>query len=185
MKVYELIITFTLFVQIMVSQIQDKKLYEFLYGKWYVKYYYILTIGNTEFKYDEKKEYEDIIEKCLSSQFIIDSTRIENCCNKCEFLKCYFPFNKEITITEIPIIEVQSNEMRLHPGDELEDKVIGRTFIELLDNNFKSNKIKIIETACRTFSESNIIIFIVSENKIGLYTGEELFVLVKKRIKNR
>lgn len=180
--VIKVIIISVAYSQVSKSQLISKYRYEALYGKWYVENYYLLTVGNTNLNHTEKKELENEIKKCKKSNFIIDSVRIENCSNECGFLNCFLPFDN-VKFADISIVKEETYEMKKYPGNEIEFGVVGKTFIKLMDKNFNADKITIIETSCKSVTDDYVIIFILSDKKIALYTGEDLIVLVKKFIK--
>lgn len=149
-----------------------------LYGKWNVSNWIVLnTTAQTN---DEKKDFEKQKKKCLKSIFIIDSVTIKNNCNVCEFVLCSRPFDSTTKINELPIIEDNENTKR-YPGNEIEENnFVGNTFIRLLDKSYNKKKIAMVKTNCSTESANNIQILIISKNKIGLYSGEDLIILIKK-----
>lgn len=168
-------------VNITRAQNQKENGFEFLYGKWYVSDWRILNI--TSQTNDEKSLFEKQKRKCLKSFFIIDFSTFKNSCNECEFTACLLPFNDSARITELPIVEgVES--MKRYPGNEIEEnKIVGKTFVSLIDKNYKSDSLKMIHTVCKTDSQNSIRILIIDNNKIGIYSGEDLIILVKKKLK--
>lgn len=150
-----------------------------LYGKWNVSNWIVLnTTAQTN---DEKKKFEKQKKKCLKSIFIIDSVTIKNNCNECEFVLCSKPFDSTTKINELPIIEDNENTKR-YPGNEIEEtNFVGNTFIRLLDKSYNKNKMAMVKTNCSTESANNIRILIVSKNKIGLYSGEDLIILIRNK----
>lgn len=150
-----------------------------LYGKWSVSDWIILNI--TQQTPNEKKEFEKQKKKCLKSKFTIDSVAIKNNCSECEFSLCTNPFMYIEKINELPIVE-DTEDTKRYPGNEIEESnFIGKTFARLLDKNYSGNKILVIKTNCKTYSQSNIRIFIINKSKIGLYSGEDLIILVRKQ----
>lgn len=150
--------------------------FDFLPGNWKVIDRIILIhINRNE---AEQKEYEQQYADCLKSTYKIDTSGIYNTGVTCEFNGCRAPLTR-FTTAKYPVIDDTYNSKR-YPGSEISDKVVGKTLVRLLDENFHPDSLQLINTHAYIDGADTLQICVVDSNRIGLFFGSDLLLLSRK-----
>jgi hypothetical protein len=159
---------------------QKKGIIEF-FGSW--KVVNRIVFNQTEVSELEKTELASNLKKCISTDIVIDTNGISAKDNYCEFENCNYSIN-EIVVEKLKIInDEELYELKKHPGQEIiYKKVVGKTFMKMLDKSYSLDSLEILNTKCKiTGSENELRICIISNVKIGLFSGEDLLILERRK----
>ena len=155
---------------------------EDLYGSWKVKdFLYLQMIGN-----ETTADHQDrmaIYHRCLKAKVKISGSGIHILPGEGQFElldECDSNmFYKEMLLKKV----VPSNNTTItDDGSEMIDSnIVGSAFIKRFDNSYKDSSLSMIDTNCKQgFGDYTMKICIANKNKIGLFTGANFIILVRK-----
>ena len=127
----------------------------------------------------EQNEFNADYQKCLKSFAHIDTNCIFIGNNLCEFDTCKSSLMKNKIIT-LPVIN-DTEDTKKYPGQEIIDNnVVGKTFLNLLDKEYSSDSLSFIVSDCKvSWGDNTLRICLINKQKIALFSGGDLIILTR------
>ncbi len=150
-----------------------------LFGKWKVQdWLFFEKFKETPNEHSERmKEYK----KCLKAKFKINSTGIKIAGdNYCNFDFCDNDFENNPKYFEKKVINDNAYTLKEQGSEMVDSNIVGKKFVHLLDKKYSKSTLTLIDAGCtQSYGNFTMKICIVNKNKIGLFMGEEMIILVR------
>jgi hypothetical protein len=158
-----------------------QKLSDFnIIGKWKIKnWYFFEKLNETKGEHAERiRQYHN----CLKGYAQIDSNELRLSSNDCQLYPCNKPFLMD-GHTELKRIVPDNKYTLMEKGSEMIDSnIVGRKFVDLLDKKYSKKYLMLLNTECKqSYGNYTVKICLINKNIIGIFFGEELMVLQRRR----